>query len=155
MKDKKFKLSANLINEYRSFIFLALILIIGLFVERFYSAYNISAATGNGTLVIWLGLGFTVCMIAGHMDLTIMYMSTLGSSSYFGITCTAGSAMGSCNFIATLVGVLVGLINGLLVTQLKLPAFIATLGMQFVLKGTMYIYTGGEELSIGRDYDFS
>ncbi|MDD3217879.1 MAG: ABC transporter permease [Lachnospiraceae bacterium] len=155
MKDKKFKLSANLINEYRSFIFLALILIIGLFVERFYSAYNISAATGNGTLVIWLGLGFTVCMIAGHMDLTIMYMSTLGALLTLGLHAQQGLPWGVAILIATLVGVLVGLINGLLVTQLKLPAFIATLGMQFVLKGTMYIYTGGEELSIGRDYDFS
>ena len=27
--------------------------------------------------------------------------------------------------------------------------------MQFVLKGSMYIYTGGEELSIGKDYAFS
>ncbi|MEG0722068.1 MAG: ABC transporter permease, partial [Lachnospiraceae bacterium] len=38
---------------------------------------------------------------------------------------------------------------------LNIHSFIATLGMQFVLKGAMYIYTGGEELSIGKDYALS
>ena len=155
MKNKKFKINANFINENRSYLFLALILIIGLFVDNFYTMYNISAATGNGSLVIWLGLGFTTCMIAGHMDLTIMYMSTFAALLCLGLHDKPGLPWAVCILIATLVGVLVGCINGFLVTKLKIHSFIATLGMQFVLKGSMYIYTGGEELSIGKDYAFS
>lgn len=37
MKNKKFKINANFINENRSYLFLALILIIGLFVDNFYT----------------------------------------------------------------------------------------------------------------------
>lgn len=155
MKNKKFKLNANMINNNRSYFFLALILIIGFFIERFYTPYNISAATGNGTLVIWLGLGFTLCMIAGHMDLSVMYMSTFGALLCLGLHSSQGLPWAVCILLATVVGAIVGIANGLLITKLKIPAFIATLGMQFVLKGAMYIYTGGEELSIGKDYAFS
>lgn len=152
MKSKKFKITPNFINENRSFLFLALILICGFFTDNFYTAYNITAVTGNGSLVIWLGLGFTVCMIAGHMDLTIMYMSTLGALLCLGLHSINGLPWILCIMIAAMAGVIVGLINGILVTKFKIHSFIATLGMQFVLKGVMYIYTGGEELSIGKDY---
>ena len=52
-------------------------------------------------------------------------------------------------------GVVNGLIMGFLVMKLKIHAFIASIGMQLVLKGAMYIYSGGKELSIGRDYDLN
>lgn len=155
MDKKRFKINANTINENRAYLFLSLILMIGLFVPNFYTPYNISAATGNGSLVIWLGLGFTICMIAGHMDLTVMYMSTFGALLCLGLHAQQKLPWLACILIATLVGVLMGAINGFLVCKLKIHSFIATLGMQFVLRGLMYIYTGGAELSIGKDYAFS
>ncbi|MEG0722067.1 MAG: ABC transporter permease, partial [Lachnospiraceae bacterium] len=114
MKNKKFKLNVNFINTNRSYLFLVLILIVGLFVDNFYTFYNITAATGNGSLVIWLGLGFTVCMIAGHMDLTIMYMSTFGALICLGLHSNQGLPWIVCIVVATLVGVLTGCINGFL-----------------------------------------
>lgn len=155
MKTKNFKINANMINKNRSYLFLVLILIGGLFVDNFFTAFNIAAATGNGSLVIWLGLGFTVCMIAGHMDLTIMYMSTFGALLCLGLHTEQGLPWAVAILAATLVGVLVGIINGILVTKFKIHSFITTLGMQFVIKGAMYIYCNGEELSIGRDYAFN
>lgn len=155
MKTNTFKLNANTINKNRSYLFLALILICGIFVDKFYTVYNIWAVTGNGSLVIWLGIGFTVCLIAGHMDLTVMYMSTMGALLALGLRAQTGMPWIAGIIIATLVGVIVGVINGVLVTKLKIPSFVSTLGMQFVLRGAMYIYSGGAELSIGKDYSFN
>jgi len=152
MKDKKFRFNLNFVNTNRSYFFLALILFCGLFMKNFYTAYNVCAVTGNGSLVIWLGLGFTICLIAGHMDLTVMYMSTLSALLCLGLHTLNGIPWGLSILVATLAGTLTGFINGLLVTKFKIHSFIVTLGMQFVLKGLMYIYTGGAELSIGRDY---
>ena len=152
MKTKKFKISASMVNNNRSYIFLALILICGLFVDNFYTAFNIAAATGNGRLVIWLGVGFPVCMIAGHLDLPILYMSTFGALICLGLRSENDMPWIVAILAATAVGVLVGFINSFLVTKLKIHSFIATLGMKFVLKGAMYIYCNGEELSIGTDY---
>lgn len=155
MKTKKFKINANFINNNRAYLFLALILIIGLFVDKFYTAFNIAAVTGNGSLLMWLGLGFTVCLIAGHFDLSIMYMSTFGALLCLGLRSNQGFPWIVCILIATLCGVIVGLVNGLLTTKVKINSFIVTLGMQFILRGLMYLYCNGEELSIGKDYEFN
>ena len=155
MKGMKFKINVNLINQNRAYLFLLLILFCGLFADNFFTFYNISAVTGNESLVIWLGMGFTLCMIAGHMDLTIMYMSTFGALLCLGLHNNSGLPWVAAILVATFTGVIVGFINGILVTKFKIHSFIATLGMQFVLKGMMYVYTGGAELSIGRDYSFN
>ena len=155
MKTKKFKLNAHFINNNRSYMFLAIILIIGLFVDKFYTAFNIAAVTGNGSLFMWLGLGFTVCLIAGHFDLSVMYMSTFGALICLGLRGDYGLPWIVCILAATAVGALVGLANGILTTKFKINSFIVTLGMQFILRGAMYLYCNGEELSIGRDYDFN
>ena len=68
MMEKKFKLNAAMINKNRAFLLLAIVLFCGLFVDNFYTAYNIRAVTGNGSLVIWLGLGFTIVLIAYGYD---------------------------------------------------------------------------------------
>lgn len=155
MKTKKFKLNANFINNNRSYMFLIIVLIAGLFVDKFYTAYNIAAVTGNGSLFMWLGLGFTVCLIAGHFDLSVMYMSTFGALLCLGFRANQGLPWIVCILIATLVGCLVGFANGIFTTKFKINSFIVTLGMQFILRGIMYLYCNGEELSIGRDYSFN
>ena len=85
MEKKNFKLNAAFINKNRSYLLLVLIMICGLFAKNFYTPYNIQAVTGNGSLVIWLGLGFTIVLIAGHMDMTVMYMSTFAALLTLGL----------------------------------------------------------------------
>jgi len=50
------------------------------------------------------------------------------------------------------VGALAGIFNGILVAKAKIHSFIATLGTQFVLKGLMYIYCNGAEISVKGDF---
>ncbi len=45
--------------------------------------------------------------------------------------------------LMVLLGVLVGLVNGLVTTLLRVPSFIATLGMLLVLNGAIRLWTGG------------
>jgi ribose/xylose/arabinose/galactoside ABC-type transport system permease subunit len=152
MNTKKFKLNGSMLNNNRALLFLIVVLIAGIFQNNFYTAFNINAVTGNGSLFIWLGLGFTICLIAGHMDLTVQYVSTLAALMCLGLHADQKIPWVLAIIIATLVGALVGLINGILVAKLKIHSFIATLGMQFVLRGVMYFYSGGAEMSIGSDY---
>lgn len=153
MKKKIF--NANFINSNRSFIFLAITLILcALFGKKTFTAYSINAVTGNNSLVMWIGLGFTVCLIAGHMDLSAMYVTTLGSLMAIGLHTETKLAWVIAILCTVLAGVVIGLINGTLATYFKIPSFIVTLGMQFVLRGVMYIMTdlltgtAGKELSI-------
>lgn len=45
--------------------------------------------------------------------------------------------------ICLIIGFVVGLINGLCITKLRVPPFVCTLGMFTILKGICYVYTGG------------
>jgi ribose transport system permease protein len=53
-----------------------------------------------------------------------------------------------------LVGGLFGLANGLLITKVGLPPFIATLGMLSIGRGLVYILTKGYPVTVSRDHDF-
>lgn len=156
MMEKKNKINVAFINRNRSYLLFVLILLCGLFFgDNFFTAYNIRAVTGNGSLVIWLGIGFTIVLIAGHMDMTVMYVSTFAALLTLGLHSDLDLPWGICIVCGTLIGVLNGLIMGFLVTKLKIHAFIASIGMQLVLRGAMYIYCNGAELSIGKDYDLN
>ncbi len=155
MNKKKLNINAALINKNRSYLFLILILICGLFVKNFYTPYNIQAVTGNGSLVIWLGLGFTIVLIAGHMDMTVMYLSTFSALVCLGMHANQKLPWMVCIIIGALIGILSGIIMGILVTKFKIHAFIASIGMQLVLKGVAYLYSNGAEISIGKDYTWN
>lgn len=127
---RKIRFNLNFINTYRCFFFLAIILFCGLFTKKFFTAFNIRAVTGNGSLVMWLGMGFTTCMIAGHMDLTAMHMSTMGALLCLGLHSQSGLPWALAILVAALSGVAIGLINGTLATKFEIPSFIVTLGIE-------------------------
>ena len=155
MEKKKVKINAALINKNRSYLLLVLILICGIFVKNFYTPYNIQAVTGNGSLIIWLGLGFTIVLIAGHMDMTVMYLSTFSALVCLGLHSNQKLPWLACIVVGALIGIVSGIIMGILVTKLKIHAFIASIGMQLILKGIAYIYSNGAEISIGKDYSWN
>lgn len=145
----------SVINEFRAYLFLLAILILGCFAKNFYTLFNIQSILNSTVLYTFIGIGFTVCMIAGHMDLSVGYMSTTGAVVVLGMHTLSKLPWFWALLIACVVGVVVGLANGLLVTKAKINSFIATLGMQFVLKGAMFIYCNGAEISVKGDYGFT
>ncbi|MGL4484245.1 MAG: ABC transporter permease, partial [Anaerovoracaceae bacterium] len=50
--------------------------------------------------------------------------------------------------IAVLVGSMVGVCNGLIITKIKIPAFIATLGTMQIIRGIAFIYTNGYSVTV-------
>ncbi len=152
---KKRKINAGVINEYRAYIFLAAVLIAGLFADNFYTVYNFTSIFNTVTLYAFIGMGFTICMIAGHMDLSVGYMFNMGAIIVLGMYTLSGFSWPVAFMISIGIGALTGLFNGLLVSKAKIHSFIATLGTQFVLRGLMYIYCNGAEISVGGDFEFA
>lgn len=151
-KAGKIKINAGFINDYRAYIFLAAVLIAGLFAKNFYTVYNFTSIFNSATLYTFIGIGFTLCMIAGHMDLSVGYMANMGAILVLGMYTLAGLPWIVAFLIAVGVGALTGIFNGILVAKAKIHSFIATLGTQFVLKGLMYIYCNGAEISVKGDF---
>ncbi len=152
---KKMKINAGWINEHRAYLFLAGVLIAGLFATNFYNLYNFTSIFNSATMYVYIGIAFTLCMIAGHMDLSVGYMTNMGAILVMGMHTLSGLPWPLAFMIAIGVGALAGLFNGILVAKAKIHSFIATLGTQFVLRGLMYIYCNGAEISVKGDFALS
>ncbi|MCR8723728.1 ABC transporter permease [Frigidibacter sp. ROC022] len=98
----------------------------------------LQAASVNGVLAI----GVTLIIITGGIDLSIGTLMTF-CAVMTGVVLTwlgAPLIVGVVTAIGT--GALSGLISGSLVAKMKIPPFIATLGMMLILKGLSLIVTG-------------
>src|SRR5687767_4856652 len=110
---------------------------------NFLSPQNIS-----NTLVFTVELGLiamamTLLMTSGEFDLSVG--SVFGFSPVLMWTLfNAGVTSLEVAFAAALVAaVLIGVVNGLFVTRLKIPSFLVTLGMLLVVRGTALFITDG------------
>ena len=155
MAGHKRKSVPRLINEGRAYLLVALMMVLGIFAKNFFTMYNMKSILDSTILYSMIGIGFTICMICGHMDLSVGYMANLGAVLVMGIHTLQKQPWAVALPVALLAGTLFGTINGLLITKGKIHSFIVTLGMQFVLKGLMSIYCNGAEIGDKGDYAFA
>ena len=110
---------------------------------RFLSPMNISNTLTFTVELGLIALAMTLLMTAGEFDLSV--------GSVFGFTpvlmwtlFTAEVLPLEFAFItAIFIGAMIGLVNGLFVTLLKIPSFLVTLGMLLVVRGTALFMTSG------------
>lgn len=89
-----------------------------------------------------LGIGLTMVIITGGIDLSVG--SAMGLASLVTALCFDAGYGTAFSITAGLgVGVTFGLVNGLLITAIGLPPFIATLGTLSIGRGLMYMITHG------------
>lgn len=116
-------------------VFLSISNILNIFVQ---TSINSIVAVGM-TMVILTGgidlsVGSVVALAGVTAGLTSMAIDADGTSAGLGIVCI---------IMALAVGALAGLVNGVLISKAKLPAFIATLGMMSIARGLALTISGG------------
>jgi simple sugar transport system permease protein len=94
-----------------------------------------------------LALGLTFVVVAGEMDLS--FPSIVAFASYVFAILFKNYELTWLAFAAALaVGVILGFINGLIVTQLGIPSMITTLATLFLYGGLVTIVSGGLTVAI-------
>jgi ribose transport system permease protein len=115
--------------------------------SAFFSLSNGMTIALQVTSVALLGIGATCVIITGGIDLSVGSVLALAGM----VAALAVKDFGVPVFIAMVAGILAGtlcgVINGLLVTVMKLPPFIATLGMMMVARGVALQTTGARAVS--------
>ncbi len=126
--------------------FAALTAVIILFIFFSFTANNfftvrsvLSLALQTSTVTI-MGIGVLFTILTGGIDLSIGSVVAL-SGTMAVIAALAGVPIGLSWLVGMLVGVVCGLANGLMITRMKLPPFVATLGTQFVARGVALTIT--------------
>lgn len=120
--------------------FIGLILVISLFSlmpevsERFLSLANIKSVATQSVIVALSALGMTFIIISGGIDLSAASNLAL-SCVLVAYSINLGLSPLIAAFIGLLAGGLIGLVNGLLITKLRLVPFIVTLGMMGIARG--------------------
>ncbi len=133
---------AGLAYRYRVFLLLVAIVTTMLIVApTFRNPRNLANVLKSGGLSLLAGIGFTIVMISGQLDLSIGAMMTLGGALAIGLQPELGWAGSVAT--AMLCGVAVGLFNGLLVARAKINSFIVTLGSMIILQNVVFIYCKG------------
>ena len=86
-------------------------------------------------------------VVAGEIDLS--FPSVIGLSAWIFALAIRGGMPPFVAFIVALpVGALAGLVNGVLVSRLKLSSLVSTLGMNFLIRGLINIGTHGNGISL-------
>ncbi len=125
---------ARLLGTYGVLIALAVLILFGwLRYENFLGAFNITTVLRYNSMFALVALGMCFVIMTGGIDLSVGSTAALGSvaaalGSHYGIIGGAAAGIG--------VGLIVGTLNGLLVTKLKIIPFIATLATMLAASGS-------------------
>jgi ribose transport system permease protein len=126
-------------------VFLVLVLlciIMGFASPYFWKPQNIFNILRNMSTIGIISIGMTMIIITGGIDLSVGSM--VGAA---GMVTARMMYMGMNPLLAVILGFafgfLLGSINGLLITKVKVPPFIATLGMMSVARGLTYFFATG------------
>lgn len=117
--------------------------------DAFATFDNLKLILNNSAVLILLATGLTICLAMGNFDLSITALASV--VTIFSATLILQSHLPAWTviLIAIGVGVLIGLANGLIVTQLGVSALVITLGMGSILAG-FELWIGNGETIFGK-----
>jgi ribose transport system permease protein len=124
-------------------LLLLLLLIIGFSVllpNTFPTAFNARSILSDKSIIALLALAQMVPIATGNFDLSIGYHIGLAHILAVGLQVNQGVPWPLAVAVVLALGVVVGLVNGLLVTRAQIDAFIASLGVGTVLYGVSFWY---------------
>jgi fructose transport system permease protein len=136
------------LGQFGPFIALLIACVVfGLTTDRFFSGDNFSLILQQVTVVGVIAIGQTLIILTGGIDLSCGMIMALGS-----IVMTKFAAdLGLPAPLAILAGIAVtagfGLVNGLLVTRIKLPPFIVTLGTLNIAFAITQLYSAAQTVT--------
>ncbi len=111
--------------------------------EYFLTTGNLVNVLRQSAVTGIAAVGLTYVMLTGGIDLSIG--AVIGLNAVVAASCMAKLNIHPilASLIAIAAGMLIGLINGVLINYVKIPALIATLGVMTSVRGLCYILTGG------------
>ncbi|MCI8638509.1 MAG: ABC transporter permease [Coprococcus sp.] len=135
-----------------NFFILILVLIIVMAVMSGMSDYFLTAdyllnATRFISETSMIGLGMTLVILTGGIDLSVGSMMAL-SSICLGLTCQAGVPAALAVLISLAVGAAGGALNGYAVCKMNLPALIVTLATMGLFRGIALGISGGSAIPV-------
>ncbi|MEZ5666971.1 MAG: ABC transporter permease [Alphaproteobacteria bacterium] len=132
-------------------VLVLLCLLIGLANDRFFSFGNLSRIADAASIPLVLGLGVTFIIVMGSIDLSVEGVLAFSAVivSLLVLNGANGNDFGLLGVLAVLgIGAAMGFVNGVIHVGLRIPSFMATLGMWFVGVGMGNAILGGIQVRV-------
>lgn len=112
---------------------------------EFLSYTNISNVLRQVSMVGLISVGMSLVIITGGIDLSVSATVAL-----CGILAAqlSGTNLALAILLPLVVGAIVGLVNGVVITKLKIVPFIATLAIQMAVRGVSYLVTDMQSIPV-------
>lgn len=155
MNEKKKEVSQSRFNIWASTfrteltmggVLILLIIVLRLISPNFLTTRNMTNILSQVSFTAILSLGQTFVLLTGGIDLSVG--SVLGITSMVGAMLMKNTNSIFLAVIVTLLlGILIGSINGTLVSLCGIPAFVVTLGMMQICRSADYLLSGGHAVN--------
>lgn len=122
----------------------------------FMTPQNIINLSNQIAINLIIAAGMTLLITSGGIDLSVgstVGLCSMAAAVYFQNGYDAWFGPYGAIVLGLLVGASVGLVNGLMVAVIGIPAFIATLGSMIAVRGLVFIVSGGRAI-MGLDPEF-
>ena len=131
------------IERLLPFISLALLFVVlSIASPYFLTATNLSSVIRQTAVINIMALGMTLVIVSGGIDLSVG--SILAFSGVIGTMTMVGTGSVPLGIVAGIVcGTLWGCANGLMISMLRIPPFIVTLGTLGIVRGLTLVISGG------------
>lgn len=131
------------VRELSILIFMILFFFfVGSINHEFIAGDTISLLVKASVILLIMAVGQSFVLFTSNIDVSVGSIMGL-SAAVCGVLLTSNIHVGFVIIAVLLVGAIVGLVNGIGVSYLKVPSIIMTLGMLGIIRGVMLIYTEG------------
>ncbi|MBN1299488.1 MAG: ABC transporter permease, partial [Actinobacteria bacterium] len=150
IKKKSFSIKRFVLEQPVFLIFLLFAIVIGILKPNFLALTNIKNLFLDISVYGVVACTMTMAIICGEFDLSATSIFIWSQI----LCCTLLNKWGlnawgiAAAFIVTLIsGIVIGSLNGIIVTRLKVNSFITTMGMMVIIRGVALVFTNGDMVS--------
>lgn len=122
--------------------------------RAFPTVNNFTNVLNQASLAMIIAAGLTLAVVVGELDLSVGFAASLHGILVTGLIVSNQLPIPVAIVIVLAVGALIGLINGLIVTKIRVNSVIATLGVGTILTGLAFAYSAGVPIVAGVPEDF-
>ena len=113
--------------------------------ERFFTISNMLIVMRQTSIVAFLAVGMSFVILGAGIDLSVGSVLAFSGAVGAGVMQNGGMFFGILAGLA--LGAALGAFSGIVITKLKIPAFIATLAMMAIARGGTLVYTDGRPIT--------
>ncbi|MET7710566.1 ABC transporter permease [Micromonospora sp. NPDC005413] len=124
-------------------ILAVLLVLVGIRQPDFLAPPSLMSFLGRSAPIILLAAGQYFVIVAGEFDLSVGSLVTAQVVVAARLIDSDPARTWPVVLLLLAFGALVGLVNGLITTRLRVPSFITTLGMFLILVGAVYLWSDG------------